>query len=327
MSWQKLHTPFKKEFNQFNDVKKRRRNLTRELILILISIFALTSCKQNSPGNKFSDSSKKQSIFTETAKSEFEILSKRDKNGFDYKIVASNFKPVSIQLEEFDVRRYFAYIVTTTEKCTCVEGQERNIRIKIKAFDNPSNTIIEINKNCDAIDLQNHFYKTVKYGCCGHVNHYEIYDYENRQIIEGDDKIVTGSIPNSDLEIYVGFTQETNDSTVLGTLYYTTYHPKKNPERFAIKIKSKPSNVRKCETYWPKISLQTNKAIDKFDGDENEYTLSSFDKIENENLINGLTIKFNIECTEKQNFKFLYIPIINGKPFRKNDRIQEMTLD
>ena len=158
-------------------------------------------------------------------------------------------------------------------------------------------------------------------------NHYEIFNYENKQIIEGDDKIVTGSIPNSDLKIYVGFTQETNDSTVLGTLYYTTYHPKKVLESFAIKIKSKPSNVRKCETYWPKISLHTNKAIDKFDAYENEYTLWSLDKVESEDLIDNLTITFSIECTEKQDFKFLHIPIINGKPFGKDDKIQEMTLD
>ena len=120
------------------------------------------------------------------------------------------------------------------------KGKERNIRIKIKAFNNPSKTIIEINKNCDDIDLQTKLYKTIKYGCCGHVNHYEIFNYENKQIIEGDDKIVVGSIPDSDLKIYVGFTQETNDSTVLGTLYYTTYNTRKNPDRFAIKIKSKP---------------------------------------------------------------------------------------
>jgi hypothetical protein len=40
-----------------------------------------------------------------------------------------------------------------------------------------------------------------------------------------------------------------------------------------------------------------------------------------------LTIKFSIEYTEKQNFKFLYIPIMNGKPFGKDEKIQEMTLD
>lgn len=288
---------------------------------------SLISCKDNRQKAKLAGPSETKSIYTETAESKFEILSKKPKNSFVYKTVESNFKPARIQLKEFDVRQYFAAITTTTEKWTGVEGQERNIRIKIKAFDNPSKTIIEINKNCDDIDLQTKRYKTIKYGCCGHVNHYEIFNYENKQIVEGDDKIVVGSIPDSDLEIYVGFTQETNDSTVLGTLYYTTYHPGKNPDRFAIKIKSKPSNVRKCETYWPKISLQTNKAIDKFDANENEYTLWSFDKIENEKLINNLTIKFSIECTEKQNFSFLYIPIMNGKPFGKENKNQEMTLD
>lgn len=295
----------------------------KTLLVILFSTLSFFSCKNKQQKTKIAKPAEDKSIYTETAESKFEILS----NAFVYKTVESNFKPVSIQLRDYDRHEYFANITTTTKKWTSVEGQERNIRIKIKAFDNPSKTLVEINKNCDDIDLQTKLYKTIKYGCCGNVNHYEIFNYDNKQIIEGDYKILTASIPNSDLEIYVGFTQETNDSTVLGTLYYTTYSSGKNPERFSIKIKSKPSNVKKCETYWPKISLQTNKAIDKFDTNENEYTLWSLDKVENENLINNLTIKFSIECTEKQNFKFLYIPIINGKPFGKDEKIQEMKLD
>jgi hypothetical protein len=298
----------------------------KTVFIILFSVLSFFSCKNNRQKNKLPEPSESKSIYTETAESKFEILSKKPRNAFVYKTVESNFKPVSIQLRDYDTHEYFVSITTTTKKWTSVEGQERNIRIKIKAFDNPSKAIIELNHNCDDIDLQTELYKTIKYGCCGNVNHYEIFNYENKQIIEGDDKIVTGSIPNSDLKIYVGFTQETNDSTVLGTLYYTTYHPKKVLERFAIKIKSKPSNVRKCETYWPKISLQTN-AIDKFDANENEYTLWSHDKLESEDLIDNLTIKFSIEYTEKQNFKFLYIPIMNGKPFGKDEKIQEMTLD
>lgn len=299
----------------------------KTLLIILFSTLSFFSCKNKQQKTKIAKPAEDKSIYTETAESKFEILSKKPRNAFVYKTVESNFKPVSIQLRDYDSHEYFANITTTTKKWTSVEGQERNIRIQIKAFENPSKTVVEINKNCDDIDLQTIFYKTVKYGCCGHENHYEIFDYDNNQIIEGDYKIVTGSIPNSDLEIYVGFAQQTNDSAILGTLYYTIYHSKKLPERFAIKIKSKLSNVRKCDIIWPNISLQTNKAIDKFDAAENEYTLWSLDKIENENFINNLTIKFGIECTEKQNFKFLYIPIINGKPFGKDEKIQEMTLD
>jgi hypothetical protein len=299
----------------------------KTIFIILFIALSFFSCKNNEQKTKLAEPLEAKSVFTETAESSFEILSQKSKNDYVYRTVESSFKPARLQLKDYDVRRYFAHFTTTTEKWTSVEGQERNINIKIKAFDNPSKTIIEINKNCDDIDLQTIFYETVKYGCCGNVNHYEIFDYQNNLIIEGDDKIITGSIPDSDLKIYVGFTQETNDSTVLGTLYYTTYHLRKKPEKFAIKIKSKPSNVRKCETYWPKISLQTNKAIDKFDATENENTLWSLYKIENESLINNLTIKFSVECTEKQDFKFLHIPIINGKPFGKDDKIQEMTLD
>jgi hypothetical protein len=299
----------------------------KTLLIILFSSLSFYSCKNKQQKTEVAKPAESKSIYTETAESKFEILSKQPRNAFVYKTVESNFKPVSIQLRDYDRHEYFANITTTTKKWTSVEGQERNIRIKIKAFDNPSKTVVEINKNCDDIDLQTTMYKTIKYGCCGNVNHYEIFNYENKEIIEGDDKIITGFIPDSDLEIYVGFTHETIDSTLLGTLYYTTYYPGNNPERFAIKIKSKLTNVKKCDIVWPKISLQTNKKIDKLYSSEIEYWLWSLDKVKNENLINNLTIRFSIECTEKQNFKFLNIPIVNGKPFGKNEKIQEMTLD
>ena len=56
-------------------------------------------------------------------------------------------------------------------------------------------------------------------------------------------------------------------------------------------------------------------------------TIDEFDAAENENLINNLTIKFNVECTGKQDFRFLYIPIINGKPFGKDNGNREITFN
>lgn len=293
------------------------------LLILLFLTFGLLSCNNNSKTDKPKNSSEPNSIYNENIESKFDILSEKDEIGYTYKSVESNFKKVSIQLEKFDLKQYFANIITTTKTSTSLEGQDRNIKITIKSFDNPTRTIIEINKDCDNIDLQNHTYKTVKYGCCGNLNHYEIFDYRNNQIIEGDGVIVTGFIPNSRLKIYVGFTREINASTILGTLHYSTA----NNNKFAIKIKSSQESLKKCDEFYPKILFQTNNTSDKFDANENEYTLWSLDNIDNEYLIDNLIIEFKLDCLDKKDFKFINVPIINGKPFGKDDKNQEITIE
>ena len=204
-----------------------------------------------------------------------------------------------------------------------MEGQERNIKVKIKSFDKPSENVLEIDQNCDDIDLQNHTYRTVKYGCCGALNHYEVFDYTNKKIIEGDGRIITGSIPNSRLIIYAGFVQESKDATVLGTLYYSTTQS----DRVSIKIKGKPSKISACGEIMPEISFVTNDKRNTFDSTQHEYTLWSFDQVEKQELITNLTIRFKVECMDGQNFKTINIPIIDGKPFGKSDQKQEVVLE
>jgi hypothetical protein len=294
---------------------------------LIIILFGLVSCNNNNlQADKSPVSSQDTSIYNETAVSKFEIISEKDEIGYTYKSVESNFKPVSIQLKKFDDNQYFAHIITTTKRATSLEGQERNIKVEIKSFDNPMKTIIQIDKNCDNIDFKNHTYKTVKYGCCGSLAHYEIFDYQNKQIIMGDDKIITGFIPNSRLIIYLGFTRQTNDSAIVGKLHYSTT----GGSKFEIVIKSKRKKVMKCDILG-EISLKSSK-IDKFDAEENEYTLWSLDKNEDEKSINNLLIHLNIhpsepDCLDKKDSKFVNIPIIQGKPFGKDTKIQEIILD
>lgn len=281
------------------------------------------NCLGNSALGQEADSLDVNSIYKETVESKFEIISKSREVGNTYRSVESNFKPVSIQLEKFDQRRYFANIITTTKASTAWEGAERNIKIKIRSFDDPTKTIVEIDKDCDNIDLQNDTYTTVKYGCCTGTDHYAIFDYNNKQIVAGDHLIITGFIPNSRLRFYVGFTQHSNDSTILGILHYATT----KGNRFAIKIRSSLTNVEKCDTYYPNISIQTPSKGDKFDKNENRYTFWSLDKVEDESLIHNLRIKFKLGCLDKKDSKTLVIPIIHGKPFGRDQRIQEMMLD
>ena len=261
-------------------------------------------------------------IFKENAESRFEILEKVERLGYSYRTVESNFRNVQIQLVKSDTRSYFAHIVTTTKRSTSVDGQERNIKVKIKSFDNPEENIIEIDTDCDDIDLHNHTYRTVKYGCCGTLDHHEVFDYANKKIIEGDGKIATGFIPNSRLIIYAGFVPEEKDSTIFGTLYYSTT----DSERFAIKIKGEPSDIRSCDQIAPDISFMPSDKRNTFYHGQNDYTLWSFDTVEKQEMITNLSIKLKIGCIDRKKSKVLKVPITNGQPFGNSLQGQEVTL-
>ncbi len=175
------------------------------------------------------------------------------------------------------------------------------------------------------IELLHNTYKTTKYGCCGSEKFCEIYNYKNKQIIAGKGKIITGFIPNSSLTIYASFTQNLLDSTDFGTIHYSTT----TEDKYDIKLKSNKKRNAACDIN-AEIAIQTNNKRDKFDANENSYTLWSLDKIENENDIENLTIQIQLQsidkCIGKMDSVPLKIPIIQGKPFGKDIKIQEMIL-
>jgi hypothetical protein len=294
----------------------------KTFVILLFTAFGFVMCRNNSETGPTGDAPV-ANLFEENAGSKFEILEKKEETGYQYRTVESNFRDAYIQLVKSDEKRYFAHLVTTTEKATGLEGQKRNIKVKIRSFDKPAENVVEIDQDCDDIELQNHTYRTVKYGCCGALNHYEIFDYSNQKIIEGDGSIVTGSLPNSRLILYAGFIQETKDSTTFGTLYYSTT----GSGRFSIRIKGNPSSIAACPEIAPEISFVTNNKRDTFDNALNEYTLWSFDQVEKQELITNLSIRFKLECSEGIRFRALNIPIINGKPFGTSDKTREVTLE
>ena len=83
--------------NVNNHKKEDQCNSMKTVLIILFTTLGLISCKDDLTKTKLSGPLESKSIFTETAESKFEILSKKSKNDFVYKTVESNFKPVSIE--------------------------------------------------------------------------------------------------------------------------------------------------------------------------------------------------------------------------------------
>jgi hypothetical protein len=182
---------------------------------------------------------------------------------------------------------------------------------------------LTIERKCDDITFDVNTYKTTTYGCCGGQDKVEIYNYNNKQIIASDDKVIFAELPNSKISIYLGFQQELKDSTILGTLYYAY----DSSDRYAIKIKSTPLPSDDCSPYAPELSIHSSSPKDKINKENNEYTLWSLDGAKDKNQINNLSLIVTFECEARLHIPKINIPIIHGLPFGKDEKNQEIVFN
>lgn len=258
-------------------------------------------------------------IYADSGQSTF-IITTGDRNiGYDFQTVETNYRRVYIALHGWgSLKHYFAKYTTTSKTSAGLEGQDRTIKVDLHPFDNPNKTELTIEHSCDDLTLNVATYQTVKYGCCGAEDELAIYDYDKKLIIEGDSKILLGEIPNSPVRMFVAYKKEYKDSTTLGTLYYCY----SSSDRYTIKIKPNALSCGSHSPFSPNIFIYSTNPDDKFSEDKNEYSFWSLNDIENKNQVNNLTLKIAYECDEHPNRDTIAIPIINGKPFGKDDRNQ-----
>ncbi|HWW41410.1 hypothetical protein [Pedobacter sp.] len=301
----------------------------KRLPYITICTFTILGCSniQNSDknGNKGLSNPKVDSVknvYADSGQSSFSILTgDSSTGGYDIKTVETTYKVVFIASHsDKNFKHYFAKYTTTSKTCTGCEEQQRNIHVELGAFDNPQKTAFIIDRDCDDLTLDGMTYKTVKYGCCGAEDKLQIFDYGNKSIIEGDSKIITGLIPNSSLKFYVAFKPDYKDTTTLGTLYYA-YN---SSDSYAIKIKSKLLSSEDCFIPSSNVIIYSANSHDKL-LENNEYEFWSLNNIKTEDLINNITLKFSCACYSDVSKDTLEIPIINGKPFGKDERQQVLT--
>ncbi len=264
-----------------------------------------------------------KNIYSDVGQSSFAIVSRDTDSGYDFKMVEVNYKIAFIDPKgNKDFNNYFAKYTTTTKSCTGCEEDERSIKVELNTFDNPKTTVVTLEQKCDELTLDAQTYKTVKYGCCGAEDQIGIYDYANKLIAEGDSKIVIGDIPNSSLKMYVGYKQETKDSTFLGTIFFS-YN---SMDRYSIRIKSNPLPEDLCNPYSPDMVIYSSNPKDEYNKEAHEYTFWSLDKLDDQSKINNLTLKVHFDCEASYKIDKIEIPIIKGKPNGKDDRNQIVTL-
>lgn len=301
-----------------------KHNLINTLLILLLIFCNICHISGEQPESDNGPIKTKQThSFQDKDSSTFEILTGDNDSNFSYKIIETTYKTAFLGLPAYDDwTHYFAKYTTTTSSCTECEGQERNIKIELRSFANPEHIVSTIEKNCDDIKLSYNTYETITYGCCGGENELEIFEYNHRSIIQADNEIVFGEIPNSKLKLYAGCRQPVNDPYCLSTLTIA-YN---RDDRYTIQIKSKKQADDTCSPFTPDIEI-LEKGKEKRLISNNKYQLWSLNGIMDKEQINGLVIKLTFNCDESITNNVIEIPLTGGKPFGSELREQIVYFD
>jgi hypothetical protein len=227
------------------------------------------------------------------------------------------------------------YLEKLTTNTTCYQGsenEEKNFKVELIPLKMPKHKPLVIKKECGDLYLEDDYYTTVKYGCCGGDNALAIYDYQSNLIIEGDVKILRADIPNTRYNFFTSYRSNdsnTNTSTI-GAVYYCF----NSADKYQININKTEALPDSCEYRVPDIFFYSASQKDKFFTDKNEnnfvtqnneYRFWSLSGIKSKEQIDSISIKLAFECNTSSKLDTITIPIINGKPFGKDERIQSYT--
>ena len=294
------------------------------LLLLLVSAFLFGSKSEiRSESNKSQPISQNTNgaIFSNKGMAGIYIYSKND-----YKTVAVNYNIVYITPDGYNEPRHFIAKYTTTTKVKWgYEGQDRNIKVELYDFENPTKLVMKIDKNCDRLDLWDDTYKTTIFGCCGAENSYEFFDYKQKSIIRTDNQIVLGEIPKPRIRFYIGFKQDFVDTLSLGSLNFSY----SSDEKYSVKIRTRRNLQDDFLPFSPDIKILGADNGGR-DSETNiiRYTFFSLiNKVYDKNSINNLTIRLTFPCDNEAINNIVEIPIINGKLFGREETIQEIYID
>ena len=303
------------------------------LIFVIVPIALLAGCTaRQKPVKHISESMPADTagaVFTDKAQSGIQVF--KDADGWKYRSVAVNYKIQSFVGNPFgklfsdvalvhDLEYFIVKYTTQTRAMQGSETEDKTITAEIRPLKAPDHNPLIISQNCGDLTLAQDHYKTVRYGCCGGDDEIIYFDYQRNIIIEGDSKIIQATVPNSDTRFYVGFKPEYQDSTLIGTLYFSY----DGANKYKIRIRSNAVLPSKCDYHTPEMSIITKDKRDNFVAEDNEYLLWSLEKIKSKEEIN-LVIKVVFECTSFIKHDSIEIPIIRGKPFGTDERTRDYT--
>jgi len=186
------------------------------------------------------------------------------------------------------------------------ERQESSITVEIFNI-HDSKKISTIKTTADDISIYEDYYRTVKYGCCGSGNYYELSSLWNNKIfLKYKSEYYFIVIPNAHIQFYFGYSTDSFDdkSLTIGELNFAYSLPKSVPGKNNISSEYKMVNkvifkakkreiFEKVTSVSPVMTLVKNNEKDQLIEypDHQELTLWSYDNCKRLKGINILGLK------------------------------------
>ena len=294
----------------------------RNIVFLSMIILSIAGCKKTvklAEDITIIDSTE-NTLFIDHGRSSIVINNSGDSTKC-YDIKSVDYKIIQIA-PEGEWTNYIVKQSSSTVTCDGQEGQKRTIVVEIKTVDPPNHNAYIIQHDCDEINLEHDYYETVVYGCCDAEPVHRIYDYKGNLIVEGNARIVTGSIPNNALKFFVSYTPSTEDTMVLGSIHLAYDADRK----YQVQIMSPPLPPDMCSQYTPMISLVPANRRDSLEVIEDEYQLWDLEPIASVDEIRNIAIEVQYQCEIYFPVEPIIIPITNGKPFGEDSTLQHVTL-
>lgn len=288
------------------------RLLNYHMILLLL----LTGCERLSHKN----SDEALTIYTDSGSSSIQIIKNDSIKGILYQTIETRYQIIYLTPQKNVHENFLAKYIIERKTSTGSELQNTNYEIELKPLTKSYGKNILIKQNCDDIMLEPSNYYAVKHGCCGTPDIIRIYDYNNKLIVEGEDRIITATIPNTHIEMNTGFINKYGNGGVFGIVCIGFA----GDDRYEIKLISHTKKTENCTPGIPHIVVFTGSPRDGYISESNKYDLWSLEKIRTINQLNNVSVKLNFECDT--NIETIEIPIIKGKPFGKCERNQEIEM-
>jgi len=300
----------------------------RSFFIIITGILFISACsgRRGSGDDITQIDFTENTLFIDTGRSSIVINNSGDSTKcYDIKSVDYSIVQISPEGEWIN---YVARQSRATVTCDGQEGQKRTIQVELRPVDNPKHVAYVIQHNADEIYLEHDYYQTVTIGCCDAEPIHRVYDYAGHPIIEGNVKIITGAIPNNPMKFFIGYTPAFRDTTIgdtttIGSIILA-YDPKK---KYTINVLSPPLPPDLCSQYSPEIMLVPTYGRDSLELFGDEYQLWDFENIESTDEIRNISIFVEYLCEVYYPVEPLKIPITNGKPFGKDELVQNVYLN
>lgn len=261
-------------------------------------------------------------ILSDSGQSSVVIKKDEENNGFILHSKEITYSTIYIAPKE-DLEHFLQKRTTVTNKTTFSEGQERTIEVELIPLKQLNQNRLTFKENCDEMVFEFNHIKAIKYGCCAEPDEIKLIDYSNREIIKGHRKILQARIVNKspDLDFFVSYlASDGSDKKKLATVCIS-YNP---TEKYFINLKTESETDGLLESSWmvPDFILDSKNSRDVLVNENTGFEIYSLEKIKSFNEINGITIKVPLLTGEIPDT--LEIPIINGKPFGKKEKLQEI---